>query len=262
MTDAGAPPPVSKGRRTTFIVLTVLFGLGAGVAGFAFLGLVAAFFGLAPDREIHAVHDIGWGAHGGVLLAIPYLIQAVNPERKPAVMLAAALSGLALIVGYGLGGVWFLVPIAIVLIALLWWLHPARAEILPSDSRLHPAMAALAFLAAIPLVMYALDEVTIQQGCPPSGDQHCDEFHFSVMASLAYALPLVALGASLRTRGWRIVAWLVGAAAVVFGLSGIVFPDNLSSIGPAWGGIAVVGGVLFVGVAEWVGRAARGVTPG
>ena len=254
MSQASDAPPVSKGRRTAFIVLTVLFGLGLGLGAFAFLALVAAWFGVG-DREVHIVHDLAWGAHGGLLLAIPFLIQAVNPERKPAVMLGAALAGLALAVGYALSGVWLFVPVPIVIVGLLCWLHPARGDILPRGSRARTVAAVLAVVALTPfLVTYAFDEAAIQRACPPSGDQHCEEFHFAGMAALAFALPLVGLGASLRTRGSRIVAWLVGAASVVFGLSGVLYPDNLSSIGTRWGWAAVAAGVLFVAVAEWARR--------
>lgn len=257
MSDTVPRPPTSKGRRTTFIVLTVLFGLGLGVAGFAFLGLVAAWFSTGGEREVHIVHDIAWGVVGGLLVAIPFLIQAVNPERKPAVMLGAILGVLGLLLGYGLGGVVVFLPLPLVVVGLLWWLHPAREDVIPKGRRPQMVMAALAILAAIPLFMYALDQAAIQRACPPAGDQHCEEFHFAGMAALAYALPLVALGASFLTRGWRIVAWLAGAASVVFGLSGLLFPDNLSSIGSSWGWVSIAGGVVFVALAEWVGRSGQ-----
>ena len=259
MSDVISAPSVSKGRRTTFIVLTVLFGLGLGFGAFALLGLVGAWFG-AGGREIHAVHDLAWGAHGGLLIALPFLLQAVNPERKPAVMYGAALAGLGLILGYALGGVWVFLPIPIVAVAILWWLHPAREDILPSGQRPQLLLVGLAILAAIPLVMYALDQAALQRACAAAGDQHCEEFHFAGMAALALALPLVALGVSFRTRGWRIVAWLVGGAAVVFGLSGIVFPDGASSIGTTWGAVALATGVLFFGVALWASGEGRSPT--
>lgn len=250
-----AVAPVSKGRRTTFIVLTVLFGLGAGAA-FGFLGLVSPWLGV-EEREIHAVHDLAWGIHGGLLLGILFLMQSVAPERKPALMLAVALSGLGLAIGYALGGVWMFAPAPLILGAVLWWLHPARESVAPSGRRLYPPMLGLAILAAIPLVMYAIDQAALQRACPPSGDAHCDEFHFASMAALAFAFPLTALAASFRTPGWRVVAWLTGLGAILFGFSGVLLEDRASSIGSTWGIVSLAAGVVFVGVSEWGARATR-----
>ena len=251
MTDT-ALAPASKGRRTTFIVLTVLFGVGAGAA-FGFLSLVSPWLGV-EEREIHAVHDLTWGIHGGLLLAVPFLLQAVRPERKPALMLAVALAGLALAIGYALGGVWMFAPAPIVLSAILWWLHPAREAVAPSGRRPYPAMVAVAILAAVPLVVYALEKAALQRACPPTGNPHCDEFHFASVAALAFAFPLTALAASFQTPGWRVVAWLTGVGAILFGFSGVLLEDRTSSIGSTWGLVAIGGGVLFVAVAEWAGR--------
>ena len=260
MANAKLSPTASKRRRTTFIVLTTLFGLGLGLGAFAFLGLVTAWFGLG-DREVHRVHDLAWGAHGGLLIALPFLLQAWSPERKPAVMQGAAAAGLGLAVGYALGGqpVFALVPIVVTIV--LWAFHPSRGQGVRLGGRPQPLLLAVALLAAIPLVMYAIDQAAIQRACV-EGDQHCDEFHYAGMAALAFALPLVAFVASFPVAGRRIVARLVGAAAAVWGLSGILFPDAISSIGTMWGAVTLAVGVLFVAVAEWGTREAEGSTAG
>lgn len=253
MADVAAAPEqsVSKGRRITFIVLTVVFGLGIGVGAFGFPSLIGGWFGFG-DREVHKVHDLGYGAHAGILLAVPMLLQSVNPERKVAAMQGVAAAALAFVAGYTLGGPNAFVLVPIMVIALLWWLHPARADLMRTG-RLQPALGVIVLLAAIPLAIYAFDQAEIQRACL-EGDQHCDEFHYSGMAALGLGIPLVGLVASLRAPGWRIPAWSVGAAAAVLGLSGILFPDGISSIGTAWGTLALVGGVLFVGIGEWQAR--------
>jgi hypothetical protein len=238
----------------------VLFGLGLGLGAFAFIGLVTAWFGLG-DREVHRVHDLAWGAHGGLLIAIPFLLQAWSPERKPAVMQGAAAAGLGLAIGYALGGqpLFALVPIVVTLV--LWAFHPSRGQGIRLGGRPQPILLALTLLAAIPLVIYALDQAAIQRACV-DGDQHCEEFHFAGMAALSFALPLVAFVASFPVAGRRIVARLVAAAAAVFGLSGILFPDAVSSIGTMWGAVALGAGVVFVGVAEWGTVDTERSTPG
>ena len=239
-------------RRRAFIVVTVIFGLGLGTAGFGFLSLVGGWFG-AGGREEHRVHDLAYGALAGLLIALPFLIQAVRPERKPAVMQGAVAGGAGFAAGYVLGGSALFALAPVVVVAVLWWLHPARDRLSRLGGRPDVIMAAIAVLAAIPLVMYALDQAAIQRACV-DGDQHCEEFHYAGMAALAYALPLVGLVASFRTPGWLITARLVSAAAAVFGLSAVLFPDLPSSVGTMWGFVVLAGAVLFLGVAEWGAR--------
>jgi hypothetical protein len=253
MSDQVISPPVSKARRTTFIALTVLLGLGLGIAGFGFLSLIGGWFG-AGGREAHKVHDLGYGAVAGILIALPFLLQAWGPERKPAVMRGAAAAGLGFALGYAFGGQPGFALAPIVVVGLLWGFHPARGE-LTSNGRIQPIMAGLAVLAAVPLVMYALDQAELQRAC--AGDQHCEEFHYAGMAALALALPLAGLVASLRAPGWRTTAWLVTGASVVFGLSAILFPDAASSIGTTWGAVALGGGVVLVAIAEREARRPR-----
>jgi hypothetical protein len=232
-------------RRKIFIVVTILLGLGLGVAGFGFLSLIGGWLG-AGGREEHRVHDLAYGAVAGILIALPFLLQAVRPERKPAVMQGAAAAAVAFGLGYALGGLVVFLLAPVVLVGVLFWLHPARSELMRFAGRPQPVLLALAVLAAIPLVTYALDQAAVQRAC--EGDQHCEEFHYAGMAALALAIPLVGAVASFRAPGWRITARLVAAAAAVFGLSAILFPDAASSIGTTWGAIALAGGVLFAAV--------------
>lgn len=250
MPQADAASIVSKGRRTTFTILTIVFG--AAIAGLGLFSLIGGASG-AGGREEHQVHDMAFGVLAGMLIGLPLLIQSRNPERKPALMQGAAAAGLGFVAGYALGGERGFVFVPVAVVAILWWLHPAGAQLIGSG-RVQPILAALAILAAVPLVVYTLDQAEIQRACPPAGDQHCEEFHFAGMAALALALPLTGLAASLRSPGWRASAWLVGGAAVVFGLSGLLLPDHLSSIQVAWGSASIAAGVLFVLVAEWARR--------
>lgn len=257
VSNAAPDAPVSRRRRTAFIVITSLLGLGIGFGVFAFPTLFLAWFGIPEERQIHQVHDLGYAAQTGVLFAIPLLIQAFNPERKPAVMLVAGASGLAFVLGYGLGGAWFFIPVTILLVGLLWWLHPARDHVRLTGP-VDPIMLALVVIAAVPLAIYAFDQAAIQRACI-EGDLHCEEFHYAGMAAVSFAIPLAGMVASFSTRGWRIAAWLTGAAAAVFGLSAVLFPDHTSSVGPTWGSAAIAGGVVFLVVAEL--RARRSATP-
>ncbi len=246
-----------EARRTTFRMVTVIFGLGLGLAGFGLLSLVGGWVG-AGGREEHRIHDLAYGAVAGLLIALPMLLQAARPEGKPAVMQGIAAAGLGFGAGYALGDAPVFVLAPVLVVAILWWLHPVRDR-LARVGRTQPALLAIAVLSAIPLFLYALDQGEIQRSCA-AGDQHCDEFHFAGMAALALALPLVGLVAALRARGWRIVARLGAGAAAVLGVSSMVFPDLLSSLGTTWGAVTLGGAVLFLAVAELAGRSS-GVEP-
>ena len=53
------------------------------------------------------------------------------------------------------------------------------------------------------------------------------------MAALALAIVLVSMLAALKTQGWRVAAWSVGASAVILGLASIVLPDAPGAVGQA-----------------------------
>jgi hypothetical protein len=81
------------------------------------------------------------------------------------------------------------------------------------------------------------------------------------MAAMAFTLALVGLLASARIRGWRISAWCAGLGVAVYGVASIVFhrlPGTdlpyAGSEGTAWGIVALVGGLAFVGLTEWEAR--------
>ena len=109
-------------------------------------------------------------------------------------------------------------------------------------------MAALGVVGLAVAVRYALDQIQIQLAADPhsaGGREHWGE-----MASAALTLPLIAFVAALRTRGFRLVAWTAGIGTMVFGAASVLLPEQASSPGAAWGAVAVLGGALFIAVAE------------
>jgi hypothetical protein len=245
----------SRGRRVTFGVLAGVLGLLLGIAAFSLPALVLGWF--IEERVIHRVHDLGWGALGGIILTLGLLVQLRAPERKIAAMQQVALGVVALVVASviaGEGTLFVLVPI-IALLALVA-LHPARHEFLRPGTGFSPALGAIALLAAVPLTLFALDQAALQRA-GVAADAHSEEAHWMTMAALGFALALVALLAASKTRGWRIPAWSAGGVAIVFGLASAIFPDYASSVGVVWGAVAVVGGVAFIGIAEVEARQGR-----
>jgi hypothetical protein len=107
---------------------------------------------------------------------------------------------------------------------------------------------------------YGLTAARLQRLGVPT-DPHVSGDHWVNMASMAFALVLTGLLASARMRGWRLTAWCAGLGVAVYGLASMVFarfPDSSvpypGSEGTEWGIAALVGGLLFVAVAEWEHR--------
>jgi hypothetical protein len=253
MADAGSTR--ARRRRILFLILTGLFGLAWAGPLFGLPSLVLGWFE-SGDRLIHRVHDLAYGIWASLFMAVGYLSQLRWPERRIAgfQQTAVALLGLAVAGALSADGftLLFLLGFA-VLTVILAWLHPARERVLERGEGPSLPLLALAMAAAVPLTLYALDMAELQR-TGPAADPHVAERHWSTMASLALSIWLVGAHAGLRTPGWRIPAWSAGLAAVLFGVASMAFPAYPGSVGSEWGLVSLLGGVVFVALAEWVHR--------
>lgn len=244
------PVPGSRGRVLAYRITVGVLGVAVALAGFALLSLIGGWFG-AGDRDIHRIHDIAWGLLGGVLISTGLIVQALRPDRWVAPAQQALAGAFVLILGVVISGELAFAAIPAVVIGLLIALHPDRGRLLEIGREgMDGPMLLQAALAAVPLVLYALNQAEIQRACPPT-DGHCEEFHWAQMAALAMALPLVGAVAALRAPGWRLTAWCAGIAATLWGIASLAFPGHASALDQGWAVAAVVGGVAFIGMAEW-----------
>jgi len=224
-----------------------------GVFGLGFFGLTALVIGWfqAVEGVAGPVTELGYGALVGIILTLGLASQLHAPERKIAGIQQAALVIPALLIGSAIASdTQNLVPATIVAAAvgILLALHPARAGFLRRSGAISPLLLTIALLGAVPLIAYVLQ--TGAQARRLMGPPHHVQ-RLSTMAAMAVAIVMVSLLAASRTRGWRIPAWSAGAAAIVFGLASVVFPGHAGAQGRGWGIVAVAGGVLFIGAAEW-----------
>jgi hypothetical protein len=74
------------------------------------------------------------------------------------------------------------------------------------------------------------------------------------MAALAIAIVVAGMLTASKPGGWRVMAWSVGAAAVILGSASIMLPELPGAPGQAGGALVVAWGVLLVAVAEWEAR--------
>jgi hypothetical protein len=240
---------ISRARRIAFVVWVGVSTTMIGIGFFGLTSLVIAWFG-RNQGVANPVTDLGYGALIGILITGGLLVQLRAPERKIAGLQQAALAALALLISVSLAGDdQNLVPglIALATVGIAVALHPARREFLVPGTGFSPGLAAVATIWAGPLVAYALS--MSEQARELSGPPHHVQ-RLTTMAAMAIAVGLVSGLAAFQTRGWRICAWCVGAAALVLGLGFLVFPNYRGSAGGGWGAFAVGSGLLYLLVAE------------
>jgi hypothetical protein len=251
----------SSRRRIALVALALILGVGFAYPGSGLLWGWSS--GL--DGGIHRFHTVVWGIHTGLVLSLGLLALLVRTEQRVA---TAQQVGVAMAVmmtvffasvviphvgapGVGIDRVVFSISV-LVLTGVILALHPRRAEILMRGRGISRPMAALAVVGLAVAAPYALGQIQIQLAVDLATDPHSagGMEHWTEMAITALTLPLIALVAALRPRGFRLVAWTAGLGTIVFGTAAALLPGQASSPGVAWGTGTVVGGILFIAVAE------------
>lgn len=248
--------PISRTRRVAFLAWVGVVTVTLGIMFFGLTSLVLGWFE-AEVGNIIPVTDLGYGALVGILITGGVMVQLRAAERKIAGVQQATLGSLALLISAPLASdTQNVVPglIIVAAIAILIGLHPARSEFLRPGTRFDPVLAAIAVLAGVPFITYALS-MAAQARVLVAPPHHVQRL--TTMAAMAIAVVLNSLLAARQTRGWRIPAWCSGTAAMVFGLASVVFPSYQGSAGRGWGALATAGGLLFIVVAESRARQRR-----
>jgi hypothetical protein len=240
----------SRGTTIAFRILAALFG--------SLSILSSALFAVDPlvsddpiDRS-HRVHAIGglwgFGLTGAVLLAI-----AVRPSNVNAYQAGLVASIGMVVVGLVAGD---LVPgflfVGLVISLILFALHPHRREALSFSGKPSALLLGLGLIALVPAGAYALTMAELQGG--PATDPHVELHHWSGMAAAALSIVLVGVVAGLRTKGWRLTAWLAAGAGVLFGLTSVIYPDDPGAVESPWSWLAIAMSVLFMITASVEGR--------
>ena len=242
--------PASRRRVTS---VRVIAGIMAASA-IAF-GLLTAVFGIvSPEQEVHAFHNAVVASLLLVLSAPPALAvaQSAAQPTRPLVVLAAlsaaALASMAL--SRALDP--FTLPF-VVLTGILWVLRPGREALLPAG-RPSAILLLLVLAAAVPLLDYALRQSEFQRIDTVSS--HDAFFHWVEMSFYALAVPMLGFLAALRPAAHRLAAWTAGVGIAVLGAGSLALGTYASALGTQSAWAALVGGVVFIVVAEWeAGRA-------
>jgi hypothetical protein len=255
----------SRGAGIAFTVVALFFA-AASLGGLFGFGLVIGWID-SDSGGIHRVHELAFGVLYGVITTTAFVAMAVRPAANLAAwyqVLAVALAGLVAGLIAADPGYLVLPGSLVVAAAILLALHPSRAVLLHPRPRPSVAMAVVAAAGAVPLVGFGLAMAALQRH-GLQADPHVNMDHWVNMAAMAFGLVLVGLLAASGIRGWRVTAWCAGLGVAVYGLSSIVFhryPGSdvpyPGSEGVAWGLAAMIGGAVFIAVAEWEARRATG----
>jgi len=237
-------------RYTGFRVVAWIMAVSA----IAF-GIVTAGTGIVVEEmRIHSFHNV---VVASLLLAISApaaLAAARHPGHPlPALMQLAAIgvAGLSTMV-LSLTLDPFTLPF-IVFGGVLWalWLRRPERDPFPREHA-SVVLSVLVLAAAVPLVGWSLDSAELQRIDDVS--EHAELLHWVETSFFAVAVLLLGLIAALRPVAFRSSAWSAGIGLAIAGGASLALSDYASALGSTWAAIALVGGLAFVGAAEWEAR--------
>jgi hypothetical protein len=243
-----------SGKAIAYKILAGVFA-AAALGGLFGIAVVIAWFENS-DGGIHRVHYMGFGALYGVILTTGLVVQIWRPERKVSAFYQTLDVGLASILGGAISTSGFASVGVIVLVAygILFAVHPYRSQLVrPQREGFSPVLMGLTVIVGIPLIWYALSMARFQREGVPI-DPHVSMDHWTVMASMAIGIVLVALLSAFKFRGWRISARSAGAALFLYGLISTIYPHKAGSEGTGWGVAAMAGALVLTAAAEWEAR--------
>jgi hypothetical protein len=242
--------------RWRLLALRIAAGLFAFVFWLPSLALTDLALGLIPagsETASHRAGDLAYGIIGAVLVAPAFASQVRRPERKVAPLQQIALVALALAIAATLAGEYVGLAGAVVVLvplALVAGLHPGQRDVFRPPRRTNVPLLVLALAAAVAALPYAWEMgANGRADLPPEDSFAYVPSLWSAAAGMAVATVLIALLAALRPRGWRVPAWCVAVAALLFGIGSLINPDIAASGGRAWGTAAIIWSVAWIATA-------------
>lgn len=242
---------ISRGRLIALRVIAVLWALVAALASFGLPSLLLAWSTEGDELPLRTMYVV-WGVLAGVLipvLALSLLGRArVGTARALAALVVAGV--LALVIGFNtlhLTYFAYIVGPAVVLLAL----HPegrSLRETAPVDRVTLVLAAPMAILAAIWGGSLAIESRTTRILETPSGE-FTMHGQYAQAAVLAFTLALLALLGSFKQPGRWVVVPLVAVCTAIWGIAGLLFPDDATSPGAIWGAIAIAAAAAYLAAA-------------
>ncbi|HEX2090478.1 MAG TPA: hypothetical protein VHI54_11225 [Actinomycetota bacterium] len=247
---------MSPARRKAFKIIAWFMAVSA----IAFGLFTAVFAFIFEGQEIHAVHNAVVAALLLVISAPPAVAAARAPEQAWTPLLHLAAVGIAgaatMILSLRLDI--FTLPF-IVLVGVLLLLRVPRGAVFGTE-RPSVVLAVLTLAALVPLLVYASEQAELQRIDTTS--EHAEFNHWVETSFYAVAILLLGALAAFRPAQFRFQAWSAGVSLAVLGGISLAYQGNPSALDAPWAWAALVGGVAFLGAAEWeTTRSTRGRSP-
>ena len=239
---------------------TIVFWLLLATLLFLYLGdrpqqllFIVTAFGDVGELASHEMHMFAQGVFAWTVIAA-VLANLRRPEQQVG---AAWTYGFSTVLAFTLvvtladlpAEVVPILTAAIVVAVLAFFAHPSslRAKV-TSTARPSPALALLVLLAAIPLVTYAVGQLSIHASSGP-GDEHFQFGHWIIMAVSAIVPIALGLLAAAKVSGWRFPLWVSGLMVVALGIGSLGI-TAVSRFDPMWALLAIGWGLGFIAVGE------------
>ncbi len=194
-----------------------------------------------------------------VISAPPAVAAARGPEQAwtPLLQLMAiGIAGIATMV-LSLRLDIFTLPFVVLAGVLLVLRVPRGAAV--DQGRPSVALAVLTLAALVPLLVYASEQA--QQQRIDTISEHAEFNHWVETSFYAVAILLLGALAAFRPNRFRLSAWSAGVALAVLGGISVAFQGRPSALDLPWAWAALLGGIAFVGLAEWEVRSRQERNP-
>jgi hypothetical protein len=235
-------PPTPRGRRLAFRIVGWLLGVLTILPSLAYI--VLSLVSDDPVERSHRFHYLG-GFAGLALIGVFSIVFVMKPSWLAAwhVLVAQVLAWLigGLMGGDLISGFYITALVGLVALTML---HPDPRSLLRLPGRPSIPLMTYGLLCVIPVWIYAVTFAEFQRLGSPT-DPHVQLHHWSGVAVAALAIAGAAIATSLRGTGWQVSAAVTAAAAVVFGLAGLVFSERPGAPETGWSWLAVAAGVGF-----------------
>ena len=253
-----SPAPPAEAGPVRRVLSVAFLGLPAlAVVAFGGQLLVTGWLDGRQDGSFHA-QDLAWGAAEGILLFVGLVASLRHAHHRPAALQQALAVVVALVVTMTLtlepDPVTVVLALLVVAGALL---SPARSLVARRAAPVSRPLVALALVAAVPLVPYALGAAAAQRR---GASLNAELAGYTGATVWAVALLAVVSVAALRSPGWQLPALSAAAAAAVAGVAGLVWPGIPSSVGMLGGLAALAWAAAVLTVVVTTGR--RTLEPG
>jgi len=225
--------------RATRIAAAVI-----AVVALAGMGSVPALVaGFADRSDVHAFHNVQWGALAGVLFAGSMLAVAFSPIQSTAAVRSIVGIGLSFVGVAGFAGVLGPETVTPLVFAIVVALLAGPGRLSGGWAPRSLPLAVLALIATIPGLVNAVVQIGFQM--ERSADVHATEMHYAGSAVITVAIPIVAYIVSTMPAGYRVQALLVGSATALLGIASlIILRTGAFSVIPAV--LMIVWGVAFM----------------